>query len=345
MLKISIILVTWNGKKYIPYCLESIFDQSFQDFKVLIIDNGSIDDTVEYIKSNYNLYLTNEKLKLIENKENTGFCGGYNQAIREVIKDSEYILMLNQDIVLEKNYLEEIVNFLKTHQKIGALMGKIYRWDFEKNKKTNIIDSAGIKMFRNRRAVEIGQGEEDKGQFNKTKEIFGVTGACSIFNSQALKDVEIKLSNKMPEYLDEDFVAYKEDIDISLRLRAYGWKIFFLPQAKAYHDRTLRGEKNLNDVSVALNRKNKNKWRNFLSYKNHLFMLIKNEFLKNFILDFPWIAFYELKKIVFMLIFEFPTLKEALWNFFKQLPLIFKKRKIIASRRKINAKEIRKWIS
>ncbi|MEK7167345.1 MAG: glycosyltransferase family 2 protein [Patescibacteria group bacterium] len=343
MSKISIVLCALNGKKYISHCLNSIFDQSFQDFKILIIDNASADDTIKFIKSNYNLYLTNKKLKLIENKKNLGFCGGYNQGIREVIKDSEYILILNQDVILEKNFLEETMKFLKTNSNIAAVMPKIYYWDFDKNEKTDIIDSVGIKMFKNRRAINIGEGEKDNEQYNQTKEIFGITGACAIFNAQALKNIGIKLNDKMTEYLDEDFTAYKEDIDLSLRLRIYGWKIFFLPQAKAYHDRTTKRKKSLNDISAALNKKNKSKLINYLSYKNHLLMLIKNEFLSNFILHFPWIFFYELKKFIFLLFFEFSTSK-ALFEFFKQLPIILKKRKIIMSHKKITAKEMRKWI-
>ncbi|MFH1838563.1 MAG: glycosyltransferase family 2 protein [Candidatus Kuenenbacteria bacterium] len=365
MSKISIVLTTFNGEKYISHCLNSIFDQTFQDFKVLIIENASADNTAKIIKTNYpatrdsddhrnKLQTTNypdghrdsdnhrSKLELIENKKNSGFCGGYNQGIREVIENSEYVFILNQDIILEKNFLEEVVKFLETNPKIGALMPKIYRWDFDKNEKTNIIDSNGIKMFKNRRAIEIGQGEKDEGQYNEIKEILGVTGACAIFNSQALKDIEIKLNNKT-EYLDENFFAYKEDVDLSLRLRIYGWNIFFLPSAKAYHDRTAKREKSLSDISAALNRKNKSKLINYLSYKNHLSMLVKNEFLSNFIFHFLWIFFYEFKKFIFFLIFEFSTFK-SLFEFFKQLPQILEKRKIIMSHRKINAKEMRKWM-
>jgi GT2 family glycosyltransferase len=353
MSKISIVITTFNAKKYITHCLNSVFDQTFQDFKILIIENASTDGTAEIIKTNYKLQNTNNKLKLIENEKNLGFCEGYNQGIRKVIEGSEYVLLLNQDIILEKNYLEEIIKFLETHLKIGAVIGKLYHWNFDKNKKTNIIDSVGIKMFKNRRVIEIGQGEEDREQYNQTKEIFGVTCACAVFNSQALKKIGIKKTHnstelcdnkiKNIEYFDEDFFAYKEDVDISLRLRLYGWDIFYLPQVKAYHDRTAKGGKKLNDISAALNRKNKSTLINYLSYKNHLLMLIKNELLSNFVFHFPWIFFYELKKFVYLLFFEFSTFK-ALFKFFKQLPLILKKRKIIMSHRKINAKGMRKWI-
>ncbi|MBI4652920.1 glycosyltransferase family 2 protein [Candidatus Kuenenbacteria bacterium] len=353
MSKISIVIATFNAKKYISHCLNSVFDQTFQDFKVVIVDNASTDETIEIIKKNYGSQIINHKLKLIENKKNLGFCGGYNSGIREVIEDSEYILLLNQDIILEKNYLEEIIKFLEIHSKAGAVMGKLYRWDFDKNEKTNIIDCAGITMFKNRRAIEIGQGEEDKGQYDQIKKIFGVTCACAVFNSQALKEIGIKKTYNPTglyddeinniEYLDEDFFAYKEDIDISLRLRLYGWSCFYLPQAKAYHDRTAKREKSLSDVSAAFNRKTKSKLINYLSYKNHLLMLIKNELLSNFILHFPWIFFYELKKFVYLLFFEFSTFK-ALFKFFQQLPRILKKRKIIVSHRKINAREMRKWM-
>lgn len=341
---ISIIIATWNGQKYISYCLDSVFNQNFQDFKILIIDNASTDNTVKIIKTNYQSQIASSKLKLIENKKNAGFSGGYNQGIRETIKDSEYILISNQDIILEKNFLEEAIKFLETHSGVGAVTGKLCHWDFEKNKKTAIIDSAnGIKMFKNRRAIETGQGEEDQGQYSETKEVFGVTGACSIFNSQALKEIGIELENVI-EYLDEDFFLYKEDVDLSWRLRLYGWSCFYLARAIAYHDRTVKGGKNLSDLGAILNRKNKSKTNNEFSYKNHLLMLVKNELPSNFVLHFPWIFFYEFKKFIFMSLFEFSTLKIALSQFFKQLPRILRKRKIIMSQRKVSAKEMRKWM-
>ncbi|MBA4321051.1 MAG: hypothetical protein C0412_21890, partial [Flavobacterium sp.] len=109
MFKISIIIATFNAKQYIAHCLNSVVDQTFQDFKIIIIENASTDETAEIIKVNYQPQIihppkqgfcegrANHQLRLIENKQNLGFCGGYNQGIREIIKDSEYILLLNQD--------------------------------------------------------------------------------------------------------------------------------------------------------------------------------------------------------------------------------------------------------
>jgi len=324
--KLTINLVTFNGQKYLPYCLESIRNQTFKDFSVLVIDNDSHDNTVNFIKQYY------PSVRVVENKKNLGFAKAHNQGIHWT--KSEYVLCLNQDIFLEQDFLKKAIDFLDTHPNVGSISGKLLRWNFKNKTRTNLIDTIGLKIFKNHRVIDEKQGVRDNEEFNAPREIFGPSGAAPIYRRTALEN--IKLNN---EYFDEDFFIYKEDVDLAYRLRIGGWKSFNVPQAIGYHDRSITKKGN-----VIANRTLKSQFANYYSYRNHLFVLAKNEYLINLIIYFPYIFWYEFKKFIYLLLFERKTLVRGL-DFFKKLCKMFSKRKIIRQNRKISAKELRKWIN
>lgn len=332
-MKVSINLVTWNGKKYLPYCLDSIAKQTFRDFSLFILDNGSTDGTQEYLK---NCLLPVADCRLVFNEENAGFAGGHNQALRAT--ESDYVLMLNQDIILEQNFLEEIVKFLESRPKAAAVTGKLLRWDFPDNAKTDLIDSAGIKIFKNHRAVETGAGEMDGEEWNASKEVFGVSGAAPIYRRSALNEVAVN-----GEVFDEDFFSYKEDVDLAYRLRLAGFEAWFLPAARAYHDRSARSSRK-GDAEAARRRKSKSAFVNYHSYKNHLFFLIK-DVSPGVCWRYGYlIGWYEFKKFIYLLFFEPKTLK-SLSEFFGRFLKMWRKRKWIMKNKRAGSAEIKKWLS
>ena len=335
--KLAISLVTHNAEKYLPFCLNSILGQNFQDFNILIIDNGSSDGTVRLLREEY------PQIKIVEHPDNIGFAKAHNQAISWT--DSDYIMLLNQDVILEPDYLKKTISYLDSHQETAALSGKVLIWNFADNQKTKIIDSLGLKILKNHRVIEIGQGEKDKGQFNELKEVFGVSGALPIYRRTSLESIKIKVLGGLTheEYFDEDFFSYKEDVDLAFRLRLFGHKSVYLPEAVAYHDRSVKGKRDLSDKAIRLSRKEKDKMIKMYSYKNHLLMLIKNEFSQNFIKYFFPIFWFELKKLIFILFFENSTLK-GLKMFFRQRRKILQKRKyIVENIRKVGPEELGKW--
>jgi len=160
-----------------------------------------------------------------------------------------------------------------------------------------------------------------------------------------LEKIKISLSKNYShqEYFDEDFFAYKEDVDLSFRLRLAGFNSFYLPEAKAYHDRTIKAGKDLRDKAVKESRKRKDRMVKIYSYKNHLLMLFKNEFRANFLKYFFHIFWYEFKKIIFIFLFEQQTL-EGLKMFLKQRKNNKKKRKYIFKNMvKIKPSSLEKW--
>ncbi|MFH1610856.1 MAG: glycosyltransferase family 2 protein [Patescibacteria group bacterium] len=348
---LSICIVTWNSEKYLRELFQSIFKQTVLQkekypikLSVNVVDSGSQDGSMEFLTKKY------PEVHVLRNTHNLGFSRSYNQSIR--MSKTEYILVINADIVLEEDFIEKALNQIKnpeySGEKIGAVVGKLYRGHFVLSngneicdiQKTKTIDSFGIEIKRNRRFVNIGEGEEDKGQYNNLKEIFGFSGACVMFRRQGLEDVKYSA-----EYFDEDFFAYKEDIDLSWRLQIAGYKIMFVQEAKAYHFRSLQ-DKNAKytNVKIARSYKKKASWRRMCSYRNHLLCLFKNETKRNFLKDFFPIILYEFRKLIYLLIFDTKNFK----GFFQALKLRSKmkdKRKISMRHRIKDAEGVRKWIT
>lgn len=337
--KVTVQLVTHNSEKYLPFLLSSLINQSYAAFDTLILDNASTDQTVNYLKERY------PRLRLITSQQNLGFAKGHNQLLNW--QKSEYILFLNHDLILDKNYLTKAVAILDAQPDVAAVGGKLYRWDYEQSQQTNpprltlveagIIDSTGLILRRNHQVVDRGAGEEDTGQYNQAEEVFGVSGALFLARRSALEAVKLPRGAGW-EYFDQDFISYKEDIDLMYRLRLAGFKIWYLPTAIAWHERNLK-----QGSDHKINRQNRSQLFNLFSYKNHLAVIIKNEPLINLFEYSPWILWYEFKKLGWLLLFERSTLK-GLGNLLVNLPSWLKKRKYIKNRiKKISPEELAKW--
>lgn len=331
--KVSIQIVTWNSREYIGDCLDSIFSQTFKDFIVLVIDNASTDGTAEFIEEKYkNVYL-------IRNSKNLGFSRAHNQGIK--LTNSEYIFILNPDVILESDFLERIVKKAERNKKIAAFGGKLLKMKFvnrELNEKikTNIIDSTGLKIFRSRRVFDRGEGEKDNKKYNREEKIFGISGACVLYRRKALEEIKI-----FGEYFDEDFFAYKEDVDLAWRLQLKGWSALYCPDAFAYHFRTTTYRTGVNRIGISKHLKKTAKV-NFLSFRNHLWLILKNDYWQNFLYHLPFIFCYQFKKILFLLFTQPKVLFQAELSFWKGVRKILRKREMILKNAKIGPKEIRK---
>jgi GT2 family glycosyltransferase len=325
MSKVSINLVTWNGQRYVEDCLRSIFNQSFKDYSIIIIDNGSSDDTVAIIRERY------PHLKIIQHKENLGFAKAHNQAIHWT--KSDYVLLLNQDVVLSKNYLKNIVEAMDRTPLMGAAVGKILR--LQDDQQTNYIDTVGLKIYKNYRVVDIGAGEMDEGQYDAIEEVFGVSGAIPVFRRKALEETAYQ-----KEYLDETFFSYKEDVDLAHRFRTAGWQAWRVSTSIAYHDRTVSSPlEKMSPVKVAKNRYAQSSFAKFYSYRNHLYFLKKNLAKMTF-----RVFWYELVKFFYVLLFETKNLK-SLFDYKRDKKVLVAKRKLIQKNRKIQDEDLLKWLN
>jgi GT2 family glycosyltransferase len=247
-MKISIGILAYNGQRYFEKLFKSLFNQSYKDIEILVLDNASSDNDAEFLQKKYG-----NRIKIIRSNENLGFAKGHNRLIKE--SRGEFYLCANQDMYFEKDFVFELLKVIEKDKKIASVGGKILSFN-------NLIDTVGIKMHFSHYAEDEGQSEEDIGQYDEEKEIFASSACSCLYRKSALGDID---------YFDEDFFMYKEDIDLGYRLLWAGYKNMYTPKAVAYHDRT----------AVKLARKNKSFLIRSLSVQNHFLMFRKN-FSKNF---------------------------------------------------------------
>jgi GT2 family glycosyltransferase len=300
---VSIVIINWNNKDYLERCIESINNQTYSNKEIIFIDNDSKDGSFDFFKEKFG----DKKYILVNNKENLGYSGAANQGIK--LSNGEYIMIINPDIIMEEDFIEKLCLFVEEDSEIGALSGKLLKYDFKNDKKLNIIDSAGIIIYKDRTCIDRGQNDEDLGQYNTTERVFGVCGAAPFYKRSALE--KIKIEN---EYFDEDFFAYKEDIDLSWRLNKAGYKCVYYPKAIAYHGRGLGGTKG-GMVNLIKHRRKQSKFLRGLSFRNQLLMLFKNEEGESYKRDKVRIYSRIIKTVLFSALFEqfnFRYLKQAI---------------------------------
>jgi GT2 family glycosyltransferase len=340
--KVTIQIVSYNSLRYLKGCFDSLLNQTYRDFQIIVIDNDSQDGTVDFIKKNYH------HITVIRNSKNAGFAKANNQGIK--IFHSPYVLLCNPDITLEPDWLEKMMEIAESekYKETSSFCGKLLKMkivnvETTETEKTDTIDSCGLKILKSHQVVELGAGKSVK-EFNSDREVFGCSGALVLYRREALEQVMLKGKGiESGEYFDEDIFFYKEDVDLAWRLRLAGWQAHMIPGAIAYHVRALAGAEGLKVSQVIKNRRKQHKMGRYYSYRNHLLMLIKNQFRSNFFKYFFPIIGFELRKIGYLLIFEWSTLR-AWGGVIKLWPQMRRKRKLIFQKTRISAVDMQKWI-
>lgn len=218
--KVSVIILNWNGWEDTIECLKSLYQINYSNFNVIIIDNASEDDSVKRI----NEYAEGKKLKIIENKENYGFAEGNNIGIRYVLNNlhPDYILLLNNDTIVDKNFLKELVYAGEIDAEIGMIGPKIYYYD-----KPDVIWSVGCKIsWKLARGIQIGSNEEDHGQYDKSKIVEYVSGSAFLIKINVIEKIGL---------MDKNYFLYFEESDWTLRANQEGYKSLYVPNAKIWH--------------------------------------------------------------------------------------------------------------
>lgn len=254
MIKASVIIPSWNGKHLLEVCLPSLKKQSFKDFEIIIIENGSTDGSKEYVEKNY------PEFKLITLEKNIGFSPAVNMGIEKA--RGEYIVLINNDTKVDKNCLKYLVKCAEERQDVGMIAAKMLNFYNPK-----LIDSAGDYIDAVGHADNIGRGEKDGKKFSKGDYVFLVTGGGSLFKKEIFEQVGL---------LDPDYFAYFEDVDLCLRAQMAGFKGYFEPKAKIYHIH----KASANRVKA---------YTEYLQFRNMTMTIIK-DFPKGLLLkDFNWI--------------------------------------------------------
>lgn len=344
MAQLALQLVTWNAEKYLPTFFLSLQNQFFKDWVLFIWDNASTDSTIRIINEKIKDF--SQKIEVHVSEENKGFAFGHNQLL--VKSEAPLVCLLSSDMYMADDCLQKLVFFMNQNSDFSAVAPRLMRWNFDflknntldkeniKKSFTTKVDSLGLKVLRNRRVIDLCQGEEFDSEKYSTEflEVFGVSGAMPMYRRSALLNLD--------EFFDPLFESYKEDVDLAFRLRWKKNKSAIVLGAVAYHDRQVSGDTTRGDVAASFNKMKQNSRVKYFSYRNHLFILYKNEDWRNFALDWPFIVFYELKKFAYFLLFDRVVLR-AWIEFWKRRKMLKSKRITIKKSRKNTAKEMRGW--
>ncbi|MBL7132420.1 MAG: glycosyltransferase family 2 protein [Candidatus Omnitrophica bacterium] len=308
---VSVIVVTCGVKNYLKSCLDSIKQQSYSALEIIVIDNSVDKQFAQQISELY------PYIKLYSSPKNLSYCESLNKAID--MSRGDFILCLNDDVILDKRFIQEALEGFSVDKSIGMVSGKILRPD------GITLDSAGLYLSCWRSAKERGYNIKDKGQYNSPGYIFGVNGAVAFYRKNMLEQIKID-----SEYFDADFRFFYEDLDIAWRAQNLGWKGYYIPNAVAYH---LRGATVRQGRGI-----DKRYARHYLSdelhldlVKNRYLTIIKNESLLGFLLYLPFVIFYEIFLWGYILLFRFKLMKK-IFSIRPAINSAFKKRTLLNRR-------------
>lgn len=329
--KVALVQVVYNSMKFIPKVFPAALKQTHNDCEFYAVIASNQDGVKDYIQQHF------PEVKIIDPGYNIGFSKGHNDLFKDL--DVDFFQLINPDLIITETFVEEMLKPFADSE-VGAVSGKLLRYDFENNQPTQQIDTTGVVISKSGRGRDRGQHEVDNGQYDNQTDLIAVSGAAAMYRKTALQDVKYPRPDGRIEYFDEDFFMYWEDIDLSWRMINRGWKIKYAPRALAYHGRTASSSPGGYFQLWQFIKHHRSMPAQILqwNYKNHLFMFIKNSprwYWQFFAREF----FYNL----FVLVFEVKTLK-VLPLLFRQLPLIWNKRQFIKSQRTISAKQMEKLL-
>jgi GT2 family glycosyltransferase len=316
-------MVTCNSDRWLEPCLAGLRSQTFRDLEIHLWDNASTDRTIDVVSAAIDLFAETHFAP-----ENVGFSAGHNRVLDAT--RSDYVLVLNPDVVLEPGFVETLVEALDAEPRAGSASGKLWRLDPDGTAAgPPILDSTGMYFTPNQRHFDRGGGEPDRGQYDGREYVFGASGAAAFYRRQMLE--EIRLGR---EYFDEAFFAYREDADLAWRAQWLGWSCLYVPEARARHVRRVLPERR-RALPAAIN---------MHSWKNRFLMRVKNMDAGTYARFFVPITARDLGALVYVLLRERSSLA-ALPLFWRALPRALEARRALARHRRVEPAELRAWFS
>jgi len=210
---VSVVVVNWNRRDLLASCLASLQKQSFRDFEVIVVDNGSTDGSADWVADEW------PAATLIRNSANQGFCAANNQGIRAAT--APFIALLNNDAEAEPGWLEALVSTIKSDARAGMIASKIVSFD-----DPSVIDKVGHLIYPDGQNRGRASGLRDEGQFEQVEEVAWPDGAAALYRREMLDETGL---------FDEDFFAYADDAELGLRGRLAGWRCLYAPGAVVRH--------------------------------------------------------------------------------------------------------------
>lgn len=310
---VSIIIVNWNGEEVFRECLKSLAKIKYKNYELIIVDNNSVDGSENFYKK---IKLNNTRTIILKNTQNLGFAPANNQGFKK--SKGEFLLLLNNDTKVAKDFLNIMVEKMKSDNSIGALQPKIFLMD-----KKNYLDNAGSFMTRTGFLQHWGFMRKDSREFDQEREVFSAKGACLLIRTDVVKKTKL---------FDDRFVSYFEETDFCWKVWLVGKRVIYYPKTFIFHKVGFTSKKQ-NQIEV-----------NFNSFKNRICSLLKNLDDRNLILIggvhlilILGLSIYYLVKLEFYK--SWMIIKSILWNLIN-IEETIREREFIKKIRKITDDEI-----
>lgn len=265
--RVSVVILNWNGRRYLEDCLSSLQDQTFTDFEIILVDNGSTDGSVEWVAERF------PQVQVIRNETNVGFAAGNNQAIRA--SQSEFVATLNNDTRVEPDWLAMLIAAAEEDPTVGMCASKMLFAD-----RPEIINSTGINLDPIGIAWDRRGGEPDDRQETEPVEVFGPCAGAALYRRAMLDQIGV---------FDERFFAYLGDVDLAWRARLAGWRCLYVPHARVYHVHSATAGEG-------------SPFKNRLLGRNKVWTIAKNYPISRLVLYLPLILLYDLAAVLYTLV-------------------------------------------
>jgi GT2 family glycosyltransferase len=308
--RVTVVIPNWNGERFLSLCLGSLREQTFEDFEVVLVDNGSNDNSVAFVDHNF------PEVRVLSLGENKGFSAAVNAGIEA--SHAEYVALLNNDTETDPRWLHELVLAAEAYPEAGLFASKMV--DFNDR---HVLDGAGDALRRSGLPLRLGHGEPDRGQYDQTTSVFGACAGAALYRREMLDDIGL---------FDEDFFANCEDGDLSFRAQLAGYRCRYAPEAVIYHV----GSATFGVRSQTATR---------LGTRNSLCLLVKN--LPTPLVPglLPFVVAGQLSRLVVTA--STSTLRahlEGLAGALRLLPLMLKKRREIQKHRRVPVEYVRQLL-
>ncbi len=308
MPKVSVIVVNYNGRALTTDCLRFLARQTFRDFEVLVVDNGSLDSySLSEIQDVLKEMPTGPNFKLISLRQNTGFAGGNLEGLKHA--RGEFVALLNNDTKPDPEWLEEIVKAMDAHKEVGICASKMI------TNGGHTIDSAGDGYANSLKGFKRGEGQNTR-SFDRYEYVFGACAGAALYRRRMIDDIG---------FLDDEFFLIHEDTDMNYRAQITGWKVLYVPSAVVYHQvRATIG--NMSDTAI------------YYTLRNSELVRLKNVTLQVFLKCLPGFLTGIVTEFVYFVLVQkkFRVYVRAKRDVLRAVPKMLKKRAIIMKKRKVD---------
>ena len=320
---VAVCIVTYDSVADLPACLDAVVAQDHRPLELLVVDCASSDDSVAVADGTATPGILKQVVSLGENR---GFSGGMNQAFQ--LASAPYLLTLNADAVLDPAYIRRLLDRMRRSRRAGAVTGRLARPPEGGGPEAETrLDACGMVLSRAWRHLDRGSGEIDRGQYGEPCEVFGATGAATLFSRAALDDVALD-----GEVFDPAFHSYREDAELCFRFQERGWRVLYEPRAVAEHRRRVLPERRRRLPDAI----------NYHSFKNRYLLRAYHQTAGNFLRTLVPATFRDLQALIYVLLLERSSLPAYVW-LWRHRHEIRARRRRIQKRRTRPADAVDRW--